>query len=42
MNIIYNLDNNVFVKLPIECIKEVGTLEYNEAIVVKWLMKRML
>lgn len=37
MNIIYFLEDNLFVELPIQCTKEVGTLEYNEATVVKWL-----
>lgn len=37
MTVKTEIDKNVFVELPLQCIKEVGTIDYKEEIVVKWL-----
>lgn len=37
MTIKTEIDKNTFVELPLQCIKEVGTIDYDEAIMQKWI-----
>lgn len=37
MTIKTEIDKNTFVELPLQCIKEVGAIDYDDAIMQKWM-----